>query len=87
MFRARLSASVGAIRSDAYTARLGALKEARRLVLEEHNLFVRLSHLIEQSVKCDRERTSGSPDRLYRRQVARLKRPLRAVVWMPSPGS
>jgi len=66
----------GAIAADAFGQRLGALEEARRRVLEQHNLFALLARVIEDRHAAGRVR---APDGtvLHSRRAQRNSGPLR----------
>ncbi|MDX1593659.1 MAG: glycosyltransferase family 10 [Gammaproteobacteria bacterium] len=66
-----------AITADAYARRLEAVTEARRRVLETHNLFALLAREIEAREARDRPRTPGGTVRA--RHLVRVAGPGRAV--------
>jgi len=62
-----------AIQNSTYESRLEYIQEARRRVMEEHNLFARVSGLIREEPSLGAGATGA---RLYSRHAARLRSPL-----------
>ena len=68
-----------AINEDAYEQRLDAIHEARRLTLDEHNLFAVLARHIE---RLDTGRRGGDGGRLINRRAFRKRNPIGAVAYL-----
>lgn len=62
-----------AVEGDAWSARLEAIRHARSLILDKHNLFAILSRLIE--ARADRIGTDARGGTIASRQLLRLRRP------------
>ena len=66
-----------ALANDAYSKCKDAVVEARRRVLEQHNLFVRLEQMVCSG---DLSGTGSLKQRLYSRHAARLRSPIRTLI-------
>lgn len=66
-----------ALAEDAYAKCKDALFEARRRVLNEHNLFVRIDQIISSG---NSSATGSLQQRLYSRHAARLRSPIRTLI-------
>ncbi|MEM9348605.1 MAG: glycosyltransferase family 10 [Planctomycetota bacterium] len=68
-----------AITDNAFEKRQGALAEAKRRTLEEHNLFVVLAQEIE---RMDTGKRGSGGNRLINRRVFRKRNPIRAIGYL-----